>query len=367
MASRAQLEAMADAEARRAGVNPRLFRALVQAESGWRVDARSPVGATGLTQLMPGTARGLGVGNSLDPQQNLRGGATYLAQQLKAFGGDPRKALAAYNAGPGAVSKYGGIPPYRETQNYVRKIMGSLGAQSPMSPSTPAASGAAAALPAAGGMPALGGGSPMELLSALRQMRGPGAPIRARKFDPSLGATRLAGLQMLKSAMTARVSPAAAPGSGGGAQSTSASAVSTAPVNLGDGTFAHPTGGTGSIIGRPYQGTHTIGNWQSDNAVDFGVPVGTPLFAPSAGVIGPRFGSTGPANSRFGGSRLTIQGQGGAPSWFMSHISRYADGIRPGARVARGQKIGYSGSGNNVPHLHIGVDRGDPQKLLGIR
>lgn len=358
MASRAQLEAWADAEARRAGINPRLFRALIQAESGWNPSARSPVGATGLTQLMPGTARGLGVANSLDPRQNLRGGATYLSQQLKAFGGDPRKALAAYNAGPGAVSKYGGIPPYRETQNYVSKIMASLGSQSPLSPSNPTVGVAAAAPPAVGAPPAMSA-DPMQLLTTLRELRGNGAPILARKHDPSLGATRLAGLQMLKSAMAA--SPSGAP-------SASARAVESAgEVNLGDGTFAHPTGGKGKIIGHPYQGTHTIGNWQSDNAIDFGVPVGTPLYAPSAGVIGPRFGSTGPASSRFGGSRLTIQGQGGAPSWFMSHLNDFAPGIKPGAKVTRGQLIGYSGSGNNVPHLHIGVDRGDPRKLLGLR
>jgi hypothetical protein len=85
----------------------------------------SPAGAIGPAQLMPGTARGLGV----DPnnyRQNLLGGARYLRQQLDAFGGSTRKALAAYNAGPGAVAKYGGIPPYDETRNYVKTIMGSL-------------------------------------------------------------------------------------------------------------------------------------------------------------------------------------------------------------------------------------------------
>jgi soluble lytic murein transglycosylase-like protein len=71
---------------------------------------------------MPGTAAGLGVSNSLDPAQALDGGAKYLRQQLDAFGGDVARALAAYNAGPGAVQRYGGVPPYAETQNYVRKV-----------------------------------------------------------------------------------------------------------------------------------------------------------------------------------------------------------------------------------------------------
>jgi len=104
------------------GVDPDLFLRLVQQESGFKDTARSPVGAIGLAQLMPGTAKDLGVDPN-DPVQNLRGGARYLRQQLDTFG-DVNLALAAYNAGPGAVRKYGGIPPFKETQNYVFKITG---------------------------------------------------------------------------------------------------------------------------------------------------------------------------------------------------------------------------------------------------
>lgn len=114
---------MAREAARRHGVPEDLFMRLVQQESGWNPNAVSHKGARGLAQLMPGTAAILGV-NPDDPAQNLDGGARYLRQQYDTFG-DWRLALAAYNAGPGAVQQHGGIPPYRETQNYVRVIWGS--------------------------------------------------------------------------------------------------------------------------------------------------------------------------------------------------------------------------------------------------
>jgi soluble lytic murein transglycosylase-like protein len=105
------------------GIDPALLKGLVSQESGFNPSARSGAGAVGLTQLMPGTAASLGVTNPLDPVQSLQGGAKYLRQQLDRFGGDEKLALAAYNAGPGAVQKFGGVPPYRETQNYVTSVM----------------------------------------------------------------------------------------------------------------------------------------------------------------------------------------------------------------------------------------------------
>jgi soluble lytic murein transglycosylase-like protein len=110
------------AAAKKHGIDPALLAGLVKQESGFNPNAGSPAGARGLTQLMPGTAAGLGVSNVLDPAQSLDGGAKYLRQQLDAFGGDVTRALAAYNAGPGAVQRYGGVPPYAETQNYVRIV-----------------------------------------------------------------------------------------------------------------------------------------------------------------------------------------------------------------------------------------------------
>lgn len=113
---------LAEAAALKHGVPANLFVRLVQQESNWNPGAVSHKGAIGLAQLMPGTARGLGV-NPHDPQQNLEGGARYLKRQYDTFG-SWMLALAAYNAGPGAVQKHGGVPPYRETKNYVKVIMG---------------------------------------------------------------------------------------------------------------------------------------------------------------------------------------------------------------------------------------------------
>ena len=116
------LNAIVVRESSERGISPALVRAVIHQESGEDPSAVSEAGAMGLMQLMPGTADAYGVSDPFDPEQNVAGGTALLADLLRQFHGDVRLALAAYNAGSGAVAKYGGVPPYAETQAYVRSV-----------------------------------------------------------------------------------------------------------------------------------------------------------------------------------------------------------------------------------------------------
>ncbi|PYT08090.1 MAG: transglycosylase [Acidobacteria bacterium] len=149
-------------QARRYGVSQKLVHAVIQAESGGNPAAVSPKGAQGIMQLMPATARRFEVSDPLDPDQNIEGGVRYLSYLLDIYNGDTVRALAAYNAGEAAVRKHGGVPPYRETQDYVHKVLELAGngpsrvrttREGPTIPTAPAA-------------------------SVVRMLRGPGGTLR---------------------------------------------------------------------------------------------------------------------------------------------------------------------------------------------
>ena len=127
---------MIDQAASRNGLDPAVLHGLIQQESGFDPSAASSAGASGLTQLMPGTASSMGVANPMNPAESIEGGARYLGQLMTQFGGNTEDALAAYNAGPGAVEQYGGIPPYAETQSYVSKVLGNAEAYRQSHPTT---------------------------------------------------------------------------------------------------------------------------------------------------------------------------------------------------------------------------------------
>jgi soluble lytic murein transglycosylase-like protein len=118
-----EYEALIDQAAERNGIEPAILHGLIQQESGFDPNSTSSAGAMGLTQLMPGTASSMGVANPLDAAESIEGGAKYLGGLMSEFGGNTTDALAAYNAGPAAVSQHGGVPPYPETESYVSKVL----------------------------------------------------------------------------------------------------------------------------------------------------------------------------------------------------------------------------------------------------
>lgn len=267
----AEYAALVNSAATAHGISAPWLAALLQSESAWNPNAVSPVGAQGLGQLMPATARSLGVTDPFDPAQSIDGAARYLSAQYERFG-SYELAAAAYNAGPGAVERYGDIPPFAETQAYVPKLAG-LAAQY--------------------------GGEGLE--------------------EPVVVCLEAAGLL------------------GGG------------PLIRGD--VACP-------IGQPHNFTDTWGaprsGGRSHKGVDIFAETGIPQYAYTAGTL--RLTS-----SSLGGVSLWVNGDTG-DTYYYAHLSRYAEGVSTGTRVAAGDLVGYTGKTGNArttpAHLHWEVHPG---------
>lgn len=127
---------------------------------------------------------------------------------------------------------------------------------------------------------------------------------------------------------------------------------------------SYPAGRVGSLIGMPYQGTHTLGNWESDRACDIALPVGTPMLACFAGEIGPQFGPLDSNNPRLAGLRLHVIRADKKDESYYAHLSKFAPGISPGDQVKAGDLIGFSGMANGVAHLHWALEVGWPPTFL---
>lgn len=313
--------------ARRHGVLPRHLAGLTEVESGFNRRAVSPAGAKWLTQFMPATAESYGVrGDSTRSQ--FEGAARYLSD-LGYERGDKdaiRLALASYNAGPGNPSAAGDYP--EKVLAASRKYKG-IGR---------------------GGRPSRRGGfqrtvktTPGVDRSGQRQQLK--LDYLDRRGDPNALLELAEGLEGAQDVPGRKVTRR----------------VKTKDGYRSPGRKGPATAEPGELIGTPYAGTHTLGNWQSDNAVDIGVPDGTPIIAVSDGVV-QKTGGSANQSGRFGGFNLTLSGDN---SYFYAHLSKLK--VRPGQRVRKGQVLGYSGSANGVPHLHLGVERGDPRKIAARR
>jgi murein DD-endopeptidase MepM/ murein hydrolase activator NlpD len=338
---------------RQSGIDPTLMTAVSLEESGLNPRAVGDQGTSyGLTQLHQGGALGnLSPQAAMDPYTNigvaargfakvggrgLAAGPESLTRYYRDFGrgssvtGPTSKALAYLPQARQLVSQYGGGAG-TTTPAVGAQQQTAAGAQAPgLSPQLMA--GLQSWLKSSGEQALAGtyaGGIPAKLLSQLTA-----AHQRQAEVPQVRGATSPGGAPRFTGAI---------PGAMAGTD--------------------YPLGAKGPIIGTPYSGTHTLGNWESDRAVDIRVPVGTPVVAPADGVIGSQIGALGSSSSRMAGLRVHIDGA--TDNFYLAHLSSLAAGIKPGAHVRAGDVIGYSGSANGVAHLHFASQNRDPRSYVG--
>jgi murein DD-endopeptidase MepM/ murein hydrolase activator NlpD len=361
------LDALIRKAAHQAGVPERLFASLIKnGERSWKGWQTSPAGAQGPAQLMPGTAAGLSKKYGINTSTyygNLLGGAYYLAEQLRTFGGNSRKAVAAYNAGPGNIQR--GVYP-EETQRYIKNVLGGLAPGNPRQGGSLVAPVSHAPLsPIVGnnGTRTVAGPPTLTLRSAappdITPLLTEGLGRIAQGWDPteilkettpSLLESWLQPSTLVSTPTKLQVPQIGAP-----------PVIQTPQTVTRAGRVLHgltlPI--AGKMIGTPADHqARALGNWESDNAVDIAAPVGTPIYAVADGVIGPQFGALGSSDPRMQGLRLHLISRGN--EFYYAHLSKFAPGLQPGQRVRKGQLIGYSGTANGVNHLHFATEKGSP-------
>jgi hypothetical protein len=335
-----------------------LLARLGAGESGFHGDRTSSAGAKGETQFMPATRADYMHRYGVDPWANPDQAYHATALYLKHGGHNP---LAAYN--PGDPS----YPGYILGQ-HVSGLMsatgrvGGTGGQ-PVAPAQLSAYDPASALAALSGVlgsskpaPIVPSGSPMPDFAAAPVSAG-GTHLSAEPVPQGFAPQAGPDVSQLLSQVAGVLGPSLAQQGAGGAQGAGGGGTGGPE---GHGGYAYPLSRTGKVIGTPYAGTHNLGNWQSDNAIDIAVPVGTGVRSIEDGIvvkITPHPQSAG----RFAGDQVTIRGKHGGT--FYTHLSSYS--VRVGQRIRRGQQIGRSGSANGVAHLHIGRERGNPQREFG--
>lgn len=354
-------------------------------ESGYSPDVisgrrKSSAGAYGISQFIASTGRQYGV-RAGTSRAAVRTQVFAHAKYLRDLGyaRDARRAIASYAGGPGnpqygyAAKVLGLAPSYRGVVRGVRGGGGSSvvgGSPATSSRSVQQAGGTALAELTAKGLQRQQGPPSFTVPPAPVHTAHVVLPEGQAALSPQSGlvgpqAASQPTLQELLAAAAsdARVQDAKStvvPGTPG----TRVSGGGASGGGMPGGVRHYPAAKRGAIIGTPYVGTHAPGqNWESSNAIDISLKHGTPIVAVVDGVISPGGLGFGPGGSgRFAGDRLHLRGQGN--TYFYTHLSRYANGIKPGARVRRGQVIGYSGEANGVPHLHFAQLHGDPRKTI---
>ncbi len=357
-----------------------LLAKLVKGESNDRMDAVSSANARGKAQFIPGTRQAVikQTGGKVDPWRStdeaVHGAVLHLTGKL-----GNAKGLEGYNPGMASYPKYILSQKVGDIGKQIRQQGGSTGGGGGSSRSSSGGSGQPAATQTttqtgAGFDPGIGTSA---LVQLAQQQARPQAP-QILPSPPQFAAQaampqgyqapsaqpvqqQSSGLSDLLSSMTSggqsipQVETETRTTSGG--RQTSKQGGSSAGQGTGD---RNPIRGRhGKLIGVPHSGTHTLGNWQSDNAVDLGTPNGTVLESVADGKVVKRKGSYKGGSSRFDGIQVTIEGDDGR-QYFYTHLSK--SHLKPGQRIKAGQAIGRSGSANGVPHLHLGVSKGDARR-----